>query len=293
VTKTICIILFSCFIRTAFAVDLVSDNNNNKVDNLDLDILLEVAPVNQQKDLLNNKKNLDKQLEQAYIKKTLAKMAKEDGLDKKPKNAARLQAIIDNALFMLKLDAVKHSSKKDFTKYAKQLYHANKADYKVEERIDAAHILVSGKKIKDEEALAKIKKLKKELSLGANFQELALRESDDKTVKKNKGELGKFTKKQLVKEFTKVAFTMKPGEISEPVKTNFGYHIIKLNKKIPAGYLSFDEVKNKIIDDLQKKDWEVRRATYYEQIKKSNKMEIDDKAVDEFVVKKLEKLDNL
>ena len=292
-TKNIFIILFSCFITTVFAADLVSDNSHNKVDNVDVDILLEVAPVKQQKGLLNNKKNLDKQLEQAYIKKVLAKMAKEEGLDKKPKNTARLQAIIDNALFMLKLDAVKHSSKKDFTKYAKQLYHANKADYKVEERIDAAHILASNKKIKDEEALAKIKKIKKELAVGADFQELALRESDDKTVKKNKGELGKFTKKQLVKEFTNVAFTMKLGEISEPVKTSFGYHIIKLNKKIPAGYLSFEEVKDKIINDLKEKDWEVRRANYYEQIKKDNKMEIDGKALDEYVVKKLEELDNL
>ena len=165
--------------------------------------------------------------------------------------------------------------------------------YKVEERIDAAHILASNKKIKDEEALAKIKKIKKELAVGADFQELALRESDDKTVKKNKGELGKFTKKQLVKEFTEVAFAMKPGDISEPVKTKFGYHIIKLHKKIPAGYLSFEEVKDKMINDLKEKDWEVRRTNYYEQIKKNNKMEIDDKALDEYVVKKLEELDNL
>ncbi len=260
---------------------------------MDVDILLEVAPVKQQKGLLNNKKNLDKQLEQAYIKKVLAKMAKEEGLDKKPKNTARLQAIIDNALFMLKLDAVKHSSKKDFTKYAKQLYYANKAKYKVEERIDSAHILVSNKKIKDEEALAKAKKIRQELLLGADLSELALRESDDKSVKKNKGQLGKFTKKQLVKEFTEVAFAMKPGDISEPVKTSFGYHIIKLNKKIPAGYLSFEEAKDKIINDLKEKDWEVRRANYYQQIKKDNQMEIDDKALDEYVVKKLEELDNL
>ena len=292
-TKNIFIILFSCFITTVFAADLVSDNSHNKVDNVDVDILLEVAPVKQQKGLLNNKKNLDKQLEQAYIKKVLAKMAKEEGLDKKPKNTARLQAIIDNALFMLKLDAVKHSSKKDFTKYAKQLYYANKAKYKVEERIDSAHILVSNKKIKDEEALAKAKKIRQELLLGADLSELALRESDDKSVKKNKGQLGKFTKKQLVKEFTEVAFAMKPGDISEPVKTSFGYHIIKLNKKIPAGYLSFEEAKDKIINDLKEKDWEVRRANYYQQIKKDNQMEIDDKALDEYVVKKLEELDNL
>ncbi len=292
-TKNIFIILFSCFVTPVFSADLVSDNSNNKVDNVDVDVLLEVAPVKQQKDLLNNKKNLEKQLEQAYIKKALAKIAKEEGLDKAPKNAARLQAIIDNALFMLKLDAVKHSSKKDFTKYAKQLYHANKAKYKVEERIDAAHILVSHHKSTEAKALAKAKKIRKELLSGADLATLALRDSDDKSVKKNKGQLGKFTKKQLVKEFTEVAFAMKPGDISEPVKTSFGYHIIKLNKKIPAGYLSFEEAKNQIINELKEKDWEVRRSNYYEQIKKNNQMEIDDKALDEYVAKKLEELDNL
>jgi peptidyl-prolyl cis-trans isomerase C len=194
---------------------------------------------------------------------------------------------------MLKLDAVKHSGKKDFTKYAKQLYHANKAKYKVEERIDAAHILVSHHKSTEAKALAKAKKIREELLSGVDLAALALRDSDDKSVKKNKGQLGKFTEKQLVKEFTEVAFAMKPGDISEPVKTSFGYHIIKLNKKIPAGYLSFEEAKNQIINELKEKDWEVRRSNYYEQIKKNNQMEIDDKALDEYVAKKLEELDNL
>ncbi len=292
-TKIIYILLFSGFISTALAVDFVSDKNKTNIDKLDLEVLLELASVKEQKRLLNDRKNLVKQLDQAYVKKALAAKAKGEGLDKEPKNAARLRAIINNALFMLKLDAVKHSNKKDFTKYAKQLYHANKAKYKVEERIDAAHILVSHHKSTEAQALAKAKKIREELLTGADLATLALRESDDKSVKKNKGQLGKFTKKQLVKEFTEVAFAMKPGDISEPVKTSFGYHIIKLNKKTPAGYLTFEEAKTQIINDLKEKDWEVRRANYYEQIKKDNKMEIDDKALDEYVVKKLEELDSL
>ena len=252
--------------------------------------MLETAPVDPQKKLLNNKLKLTEQLEQLYIKKVLAQMAVAEGLDKDPMNAARLDAIMNNALYLLKLDALKKSNTKDYSKYAKQIYLAHKADYPVKERIDAAHILISTKNMPDTEALEKAQTIRQQLVQGEKFADLALKESDDKSVKNNQGELGTFTRDQMVKPFSDAAFAMQVGELSEPVKTKFGYHIIKLNKKMSAGVKPFDEVQLIIIDKLKKADWEKDRQAFYQQVKDSNEMQVDELAVDEFVMKKLDEL---
>lgn len=291
-SKTMFILLFLGTSIGTVSAELIKDKNDVNVGSMNLEVLLERAPAHAQKELLNNKSKLKKQLEQLYIKQVLAKMAKDEGLDKEPMNAARLQAIMDNALFLLKLDAKKKSNKKDYSKYAKQLYTIKKSEYKTVERVDAAHILITTKELSEEKALEKIKEIRKELLGGADFAEVALRESQDKSVQKNKGEMGAFTKKQMVGPFSDAAFSLIPGVLSEPVKTRFGYHLIKVNKKIPAGFMSFDEVKDGIIAKLKKDDWEEDRKEYYEKIKKDNKMEIDDEALDAFVVKKLAELES-
>ena len=272
--------------------ELLSDKEENKIYDANLEVLLEKAPVKAQKQLLKNKKNLNQQLKQLYLRKVLAEMAIKEGLDKQGLNAERLQGIRENALFLLKLDALKKSNTKDYSKYAKQLYLVNKQDYPVDARVDAAHILISSKTLSDAEALEKAKQIRQQLMLGANFTELAIKESDDKTVKTNKGEMGIFFHKQMVKPFSDAAFAMQSGEISEPVKTQYGYHIIKLNKKIPAGFMSFEEVQASIINKLKAKDWENERTAFFDQLIKDNQMQIDETAVDEFVVKKLDELDS-
>jgi len=291
VTKYIIIALLSS-LSSIVQAELLSDKNKNQISDSSLYILLDKAPATAQKQLLNNKKKLNEQLEQLYLRKVIAAMAVDDGLDKQGLNAERLLAIRENALFLLKLDALRRSNKKDYSKYAKQLYLVKQSDYPVPARVDAAHILISTKTLSDAEALKKAKDIRLQLMQGANFTDLAVKESDDKTVEKNKGEMGVFVKEQMVKPFSDAAFSMQPGEISEPVKTKYGYHIIKLNKKMPAGFRPFDEVKADIINTLKGKDWETTRAEFFAQIIKDNEMQIDEVAVDEFVVKKLDELDS-
>ncbi|MCK5829016.1 MAG: peptidylprolyl isomerase [Methylococcales bacterium] len=292
VSKKIVILMFLWSSVRAVSADLIIDKNDSHVSDVNVEVLLETAPVNAQKELLSHKSQLKKQLEQLYLKQLLAKMAKDEGLDKEPMNAARLQAIMDNALFLLKLDNKRKSNKKDYSKFAKQLYTIKKSNYKTVERVDAAHILIATKELPEEKALEKIKEIRKELIAGADFSEVALRVSQDKSVQQNKGEMGAFTKKQMVKPFSDAAFSLEPGDLSEPIKTRFGYHLIKVNKKIPAGIKSFDEVKEGIIAKLEADDWETDREEYYKKIKKENKMEIDEEALDAFIVKKLAELEN-
>ncbi|AIW86566.1 MULTISPECIES: peptidylprolyl isomerase PrsA [Bacillus] len=142
-----------------------------------------------------------------------------------------------------------------------------KENYKPE--IKASHILV-----KDE---ATAKKVKEELGQGKSFEDLAKQYSEDTGSKEKGGDLGYFTAGKMVKEFEDAAYKMKKDEVSEPVKSQFGYHIIKvtdIKEQKP-----FDEVKGDIKKDLvQKKtqDAQFMNDLMMKEIKKAD-VKVDDK----------------
>jgi peptidyl-prolyl cis-trans isomerase D len=121
-------------------------------------------------------------------------------------------------------------------------YTENMSKYNKPEEVKARHILVQGD---DAKALEKAKALKAKVNT-KNFAELAKKETDDKTGKDNGGDLGWFAAGRMVPEFEKVAFTMKKGEISEPVKTQFGYHLIYVEDKKAADTKSLESVKHEL-----------------------------------------------
>jgi len=139
---------------------------------------------------------------------------------------------------------------------AKAYYEANKASYQVDE-VTASHILVK------EEATAK--EILAKLKAGEKFEDLAKQYGTDGT-KDNGGSLGTFGRGAMVKEFEDAVFAMKPGEISEPVKTEFGYHIIKLTDK-KQGTKTYDEVKDSIISDLVAKEAQEKIKTLKSDVK--------------------------
>ncbi|HDX9707679.1 TPA: peptidylprolyl isomerase PrsA [Bacillus thuringiensis] len=116
-----------------------------------------------------------------------------------------------------------------------------KENYKPE--ITASHILV-----KDEETA---KKVKEELNQGKSFEDLAKQYSEDTVSKENGGDLGHIEPGKMVKEFEEAAYKLKKDEVSEPVKTQFGYHIIKVTEI--KEQKPFDEAKNDIKKSLVQK----------------------------------------
>ena len=96
------------------------------------------------------------------------------------------------------------------------------------------------KDLTDAEALAKAQSLRQRIQGGEDFAKLATQESDDTGSGANGGDLGTFRHGQMVPTFEQAAFAMKPGEVSEPVKTQFGYHVIRLESKDTK---SFEEVR--------------------------------------------------
>ncbi|WP_373845719.1 peptidylprolyl isomerase, partial [Clostridium sp.] len=116
-------------------------------------------------------------------------------------------------------------------------YEANKNMYKTPEMVNAKHILVDN--------LEKANEVSKYISEGMSFEEAAQKYSNCPS-KAQGGNLGKFSRGQMVPEFEKAAFNLDIGVISEPVKTQFGYHLIKVEEKIEPDLKSFDEVKDAI-----------------------------------------------
>lgn len=122
-------------------------------------------------------------------------------------------------------------------------YNKNINSFNSQETVTASHILVES----DENS----KEILAELEEGLSFEDAAKKYSTCPS-KESGGALGEFTKGQMVKEFEDAAFSMKVGEISDPVKTQFGYHIIKLTGKNPAKTSSFNEVKEQVNDRVVK-----------------------------------------
>ena len=105
-----------------------------------------------------------------------------------------------------------------------------------------------GKDLSDAEALTKAKDLRAKLVAGGSFDEIAKAESDDVGSGANGGDLGSFTPGQMVPEFDKAAFEIPVGEVSEPVRTDFGYHLIKIDSR---GAKSFEDMRPQIEQQMR------------------------------------------
>ncbi len=155
----------------------------------------------------------------------------------------------------------------------KDYYEKNKRRYEVKEMVKAGHILIRVKKdatdAEKKAALEKAKKIAKEAKKkGADFRQLAIKYSEGPTGPKG-GDLGFFTRGRMAPEFEKAAFALKPGQISDPVLTTFGYHIIKVYERREAGQKPFEEVKDSIEKLLRSRQKRKRKAELLRELKKT------------------------
>ena len=115
---------------------------------------------------------------------------------------------------------------------ANEYYNDNIENYRMEQTAKARHILIKtdskDEPAKVEEAKKRAEKVLAEVKAGGDFAKLADQYTEDPSGKGKGGDLGEFTRQKMVKPFSDAAFAMKPGEVGGPVKTEFGWHIIKL-----------------------------------------------------------------
>jgi peptidyl-prolyl cis-trans isomerase C len=159
---------------------------------------------------------------------------------------------------------------------AQDFYEKNKRFYQEKEAVQALHILVKVEKDAPEEeekkAMERLKEAQAALAKGEDFAAVAERFSEGPSGPKG-GDLGFFTRGQMVKPFEDVAFAMKAGEVSEPVRTRFGYHIIKVLDRREESQKPFSEVKEQIYESLRNKKFFQERRTLLENLEKDAKIE--------------------
>jgi len=146
----------------------------------------------------------------------------------------------------------------------KKVYEAASKEITGEEEVHARHILVET----EDEAKA----VEEELKKGADFAELAKKKSKDPGASDG-GDLGFFTKDQMVPEFSTVAFALEPGKVSDPVKSQFGWHVIKVEEKRKRKAPDFDQVKSQIETYVARK----AQADYVGKLREAAKVERMDK----------------
>jgi parvulin-like peptidyl-prolyl isomerase len=153
---------------------------------------------------------------------------------------------------------------------AKNYYETRPDLFQSEVLVTASHIL---KMAKNEDEFSRAEKeiieIKNQIEEGADFVDLVKKESDDA---QNDGHLGTFGRGRMVPPFEKVVFGLSPGELSQPVRTQFGWHLILLHDKNEPVVTPFKEVKDKIIDYLNEKRKDAAFDQFLDELKKKSEI---------------------
>ncbi|MBU7006002.1 peptidylprolyl isomerase [Phosphitispora fastidiosa] len=147
----------------------------------------------------------------------------------------------------------------------KTYFEENKAQFAQQKQVKASHILV--------ETEEKANDIKKKLAEGQDFAQLAKENSTDAQNKDKGGDLGFFGSGDMVKEFEEAAFALKVGEVSAPVKTEFGYHIIKVSEVKAAQDASYEQSKSQIRETLFGEKAQAEYSVLMQELQKEYKIE--------------------
>lgn len=226
---------------------------DDKITKAQFDLILSTLPPQQQAMARTPKGRRDIAEKLSEIL-TLADEAKARKLDQTPKVQEQIRLSTDQLLANLMYRDLAENTKPDDA-MLHAYYDAHKAEW---EEVRARHILIrfqgskmplaDGKKdLTEAEALAKANELRAKIVAGADFATVAKESSDDTGSGANGGDLGTFGRGRMVPEFDKEAFLLPVGQVSQPIKSQFGYHLIKVESHTTK---SFDEAKPEIMKQI-------------------------------------------
>ena len=159
----------------------------------------------------------------------------------------------------------------------REFYDKNQDKFQQDETVRASHILIKVPETADEavrqKARAQIDDVLKQAKGGADFGKLAQQHSADGSAAQG-GDLGFFGRGQMVPPFEQAAFALQPGQISDVVTTQFGYHIIKLTEKKPSSVVPFEQVSERIRQYLTQQGKQERARAFIDGVKSKSKIEV-------------------
>lgn len=247
-----------------------------------------LVPENMQENMRGKEKNIRGFLADYFTIKVMADAARAKGLDKdlsvKVQQAYNHNRLLTEAL----VDDYYASAKQpNYETLAKEAYLADPKRFDIPAQVRAEHILIAVNDQQDDAAaLKKAQEIYTQATKGKKiFADLAKEHSDDPSAASNSGDLGFFPREAMVEPFSNAAFAMKKGEISKPIKTSFGYHIIHLLDQRKAGVQAFDAVKEQLIEEQKRAFKDAKRDEIVSKFRASPSIKVDEEAMKGFVQK--------
>ncbi|HTS21504.1 MAG TPA: peptidylprolyl isomerase [Casimicrobiaceae bacterium] len=271
--------------------DVLVETATVKLTRSDYEADLLRVPQDMRAAFASDPKRLTAMLNNLLVNKTLAAQARQAGIDRDPEVTKQIAMETDRLLaaeqlrrFDQQAGAEFDAKKDDFLQKARETYAVDKDKYRVLERVRIAHIQFDTKKRSPEAALALAQATRAKLLAGADFTATAKEVSEDPAAKANGGELGWMSEEKGEPEFSSAALALKEvGQISEPVRSSRGYHLIKLEERLPARALTFDEAKGRIMGQLRARYVKDRHDAMIATIRSDPSMKVDQEAVDALV----------
>ncbi len=235
----------------------------------------------------NDPKRVNDLLVRMLIQKSLAAQARAARLDAKPETALRIALETDRLLSAVMMESVENAAAEEFDKLrpkyearARELYVIDRAKFETPEQVSATHILFDPKKRGADEAKRQAQEARAKIAAGADMRKLARETSDDPSSSVNDGALGWFVRKDMDPAFADAAFALKnTGDLSQPVESKFGWHVIRLDGRRPAGIKPYDEVRETIMDELKRRYVEEKRDEVLGAIRRDPKLSVNREAI--------------
>lgn len=262
--------VFSCAKKEGQKGPYLAKVNNVTITQEDVSREMNGLPDAVQK-MFAGQEGMEKFIDELVKKEILYHEAKKKALDKSPEYLKKVEDFKKLTLVGYLLEKEIEEKAKVSDKDVKDYYEKHKGDFTVNNQIRASHILVKT----EEEAKKILDKLKK----GGDFAKIAKSASIDPGSAKNGGDLGFFARGQMLPEFENVAFNLKVGEISEPVKTQYGYHIIKVTDRKQGKVIEFEKIKDVLAQRMTAEKQKDVFDSYISGLKKSYKVELNKEAI--------------
>ena len=263
-----------------FAQDnaVVAKIGERKITLADFKRVTDYFDAERQKMLETNPQLKETVLRQFIQSMVISDLAKQKGFDRVPEIKEQLQFFSDNFLAneYLKREIAQKVTVSDDE--LKSYYESHKDEFKTQDMVKARHILVrvdnSASDDEKKKAKEKTELYLKKIKDGEDFAKLASDFSDDPGSKAKGGDLGFFPRGRMVKPFDDAAFSLKPGETSGIVETQFGFHIIKVEERKDSSVESFDVVKERLKQKLSQDRTRKELTDFIDKAMKDSKTEI-------------------
>lgn len=234
--------------------DVLAQRGQGIVTQADFEARANKIPKGQRQRILRDRDYLQDIINGLLIDAQLAFDAREAGFDTEQTVIDRMTLAAESELAAAWLDHyVELQPEANLEQLAYEYYLVNQDSMMSPAMIDVSHILISTQERDAAEAEELADSLYEQLvEQPSRFDQFVLQYSEDPKAQSTKGRYTSVKKGDMVKPFEKAAFALQEGEISSPVRSNFGYHLIRLDTRIPPAKRSFDEVKTQLMERVRK-----------------------------------------